>query len=155
MTTIKSIIKTVEYKKNLQTCFEYLGYSLVDNETQIKRFNENFKDYGLSENNLENQRLKNILNKTYWFWKSENDEFFGVLTHPDNDMDQYVVNIDTEWTLSIFGFDLTDWIDFNFEDMDYKQIPEQIMLFKKLTKDLNQQVIKSTTMDDDDLFCLF
>jgi hypothetical protein len=155
MNTIRDIIETIEYKKNLQTCFEYLGYSLVDNEIQTNNFNDNFKNYGLSEINSEDLKLKNILNKTYWFWKSEDDEFFGVLSHPNNEKEHYIINIDTEWTISIFGFDLIDWIEFNFEDMDYKQIPEQIILFKKLTKKLNQNIHKSAFIEDDSLFCLF
>jgi hypothetical protein len=155
MNKLEKTIKSKDYQEKLQECFSYLGFSIVDNKEQQKQFEKDFIEYEMSMDDPDNKIFKTVLNNAYWFWVSEDDDFFGLYFHPTIKEFNCIVQLDNEWSLRYRGSNTNDWIEGYFKNRKKRNIPEQVIKFKNKTEELNSLINTSVKMDNVDLINLY
>ena len=157
MNKLESIIQTKEYQDLIIKHFDKLGFELINDEKQTEQFNKDFIEYELDINDKDHFLIHQVLNKTHWFCKTEESEYFGLYLHPTINEYVCIIQLDNEWGFEWMGGDCQLWIEYFFgrRTNRYVDIPKTIEEFKKDTELLNQNIKVYPEIDDDDILLLY
>lgn len=157
MNKLEDIIKRDEYKNLIVKHFDKLGFELIDNEKQLEQFNKDFIEYQLDINDKEHFLIHQILNKTHWFCKTEEDEYFGLYKHPIINEYTCIIQLDNEWGFEWMGADCQLWAEAFFDQKlnRYIDIPKTVEEFKNETELLNQDINIYPEISDEDILSLY
>jgi len=157
MRKLENIIKSEEYRNLIIKHFDKLGFELINNKKQVEKFNKDFVEYGLDINDKDHFLIHQVLNKTHWFCKTDESEYFGLYKHPLINEYTCVIKLDNEWGLEWMDSDCQLWIEYFFEGKRnrYIDIPKTVKQFKKETDLLNQNINKYPENSDEEILSLY
>jgi hypothetical protein len=155
MNSIEQIIKSNKYQNKIIEYFADFGFELINNEKQIEQFKKEFKEFDLDLKDPDHYKIYQVLINTYWFFKGEDYEYFGLYLNPLINEYTCVIKLDSEWEFRYMGNNAHLWINKYFRRKKNLNIPEKIIAFKNDTDLMNQSILTFKEIESEDILSLY